>query len=309
MPPGSISAGPNNSRWAITLDSPHMRDWCIIGEARRRDRSAPRPRRANILAAPAMAERRASMPRPVIGLTAGRRNLYTEPDRVQEWLIGCDADYVESVARSGGTPVLLPRVSVAGVFEASVDRIDGLLLTGGGDVMSFLYGEEPHRTSRGQDPVRDEMEFQVLKLALERGIPVLGICRGIQVINVAFGGTLIQDIPSQIPESVLHWTNATDSVLCHTVTVEEDSMLAKVLGTTKLATNSWHHQCIGRVGQGLRVNCRATDGVIEGVESSSGLPILAVQFHPEESSKPFPIFQKLFDWLVQEATGYSRCRR
>lgn len=249
------------------------------------------------------------MRRPVIGLTAGRRNLYTEPDRVQEWLIGCDTDYVESVARSGGAPVLLPRVPDAGAFEASVDRIDGLLLTGGGDILSFRYGEEPHRTSRYQDPVRDDMEFEVLRLALERGIPVLGICRGIQVINVAFGGTLIQDIPSQIPESVLHWTNASDSVLCHTVTVADDSVLAEVLGTTKLATNSWHHQCIGQVGRGLRINCRATAGVIEGVESSSGLPILAVQFHPEESSRPFPTFQRLFDWLVQEAAKDSRRRR
>ena len=245
------------------------------------------------------------MRRPIIGLTTGKRNLYTGPNRIQESIVGCDIDYVESVTRSGGAPVLLPRVGDRSVYPAFVQAIDGLLLTGGGDIVSHRYGEEPHPSSRYHDPVRDEMEFEVLKLSLERGIPILGICRGLQVINVAFGGTLIQDIPSQIEEPVQHWTNASDSVLCHTVFIDEDSLLARVLRTTKLATNSWHHQSIANVGRGLRINCRAADGVVEGIESASGLKILAVQFHPEESSQPFPIFQKLFDWLVHEAQDSS----
>lgn len=164
-------------------------------------------------------------------------------------------------------------------------------------------GEEPHRSNRFQDPVRDEMEFTVLRLALEKEIPVLGICRGLQVINVAFGGTLVQDLVSEIPESVQHWTDAAESVLSHTVLVEEDSVLAAVLGTTRLATNSWHHQCVKRVGQGLRVNCRSLDGIVEGLESTEGRPLLAVQFHAEESALAFPVFQRLFDWLVAQATS------
>lgn len=248
------------------------------------------------------------MRRPIIGLTTGKRNLYTDPDRMQECIIGCDIDYVESVTRSGGAPVLLPRVGDRNACHAFIQAIDGLLLTGGGDIVSHRYGEEPHRSSRYQDPVRDEMEFEILRLSLERGLPVLGICRGLQVTNVASGGTLVQDIPSQIDGSVQHWTNASDSVLCHTVFIDDDSLLAQVLGTTKLATNSWHHQSVAKVGSGLRTSCRASDGVIEGIESANGLKLLAVQFHPEESSQPFPIFQRLFDWLVCEAqaTGGAR---
>lgn len=241
------------------------------------------------------------MAKPVIGLTTGRRNPFTESDRIQDWFIGCDHDYVDSVVRSGGAPVLLPRIADKEALEAAVDTIDGLLLTGGGDIVSQRYGEEPHRSCRFQDPIRDEMEFTVLRLALEKGIPVLGICRGLQLINVALGGTLIQDLVTQLPESVQHWTSAADSVLCHTVLVEEDSVLASVLGTTRLATNSWHHQCVKRVGQGLRVNCRSVDGVVEGIESSEGKPLLAVQFHAEESALAYPIFQRLFDWIVTEA--------
>jgi putative glutamine amidotransferase len=241
------------------------------------------------------------MARPVIGLTTGRRNPFTEQNRIQDWFIGCDHDYVDSVVRSDGACVLLPRIADQEALEAAVDRIDGLLLTGGGDIVSLRYGEEPHRSSRLQDPIRDEMEFTVLRLALEKGIPVLGICRGLQVINVALGGTLVQDLVSEIPDSVQHWTNAADSVLCHTVYVEEDSVLAKVLGTTRLATNSWHHQCVKQVGQGLRVSCRSADGIVEGLESSESKQILAVQFHAEESAPAFPVFQRLFDWLVTQA--------
>jgi len=152
------------------------------------------------------------------------------------------------------------------------------------------------------------MEFELLRLAIERGIPVLGICRGLQVINVGLGGTLIQDIPSQVSAAVQHWTNAVDTVLCHTVYIEEGSLLAQVLGMTKLATNSWHHQSVNKVGKGLKVNCRTSDGVVEGLESTEGLPVLAVQFHPEESSLSYPIFQKLFDWLVLESKNYKAKR-
>lgn len=248
------------------------------------------------------------MERPVIGLTTGRRNLFTVADRRQDSLIGCDIDYVESVTRSGGAPVLLPRLDDLSVCRCFTEVIDGLLLTGGGDIVSLRYGEEPHPSSRYQDPVRDEMEFELLRLAIERGIPVLGICRGLQVINVGLGGTLIQDIPSQVSAAVQHWTNAVDTVLCHTVYIEEGSLLAQVLGMTKLATNSWHHQSVNKVGKGLKVNCRTSDGVVEGLESTEGLPVLAVQFHPEESSLSYPIFQKLFDWLVLESKNYKAKR-
>ena len=241
------------------------------------------------------------MPKPVIGLTTGRRNRPVEGNEVQNADMGCDIMYPIAVMRAGGAPILLPRSDDAEVMASVMARVDGLLLTGGGDVVSLAYGEEPHPKAFGQDPVRDVAEFAAVRIALERGLPVLGICRGIQSLNVALGGTLIQDVPSQVAGACQHYTRASENMLAHTIDVEPDSLLARVLGVTTMAVNSWHHQAVKDVGEGLRVNCRARDGVIEGAESADGRPILAVQCHPEDSAEQWPVFQQLFDWLVAEA--------
>jgi len=241
------------------------------------------------------------MSRPIIAITTGRRNPTPERARRQLPATGCPLEYPECVARSGGAPVLLPRIDEPEAIASALAIADGLLLSGGGDVVSLAYGAEPHPKALYQDPIRDRVEFQAIRVAVGRRLPVLGICRGIQVLNVARGGTLIQDIPAEAPDACQHYAREVETVLSHTIDIENDSLLARVLETTCTTVNSWHHQAVREVGRGLRVNCRARDGVIEGLEADDGRPILAVQCHPEDCAEAYPLFQKLFDWLVDEA--------
>lgn len=139
-----------------------------------------------------------SKPKPLIALTAGRRNLATEAGAMQTVVAGCDVQYTKAVLRAGGAPLLVPCVTDPDALESVVARVDAVLLTGGGDVSPIEFGEEPHPKTALQDPARDRMELTLARLAVESGVPLLGICRGIQTLNVALGGTLIQDIPSQV---------------------------------------------------------------------------------------------------------------
>ncbi len=217
-------------------------------------------------------------------------------DQQNVWC-GCNQRYVVSILRAGGCPIILPYLSGETAVDALIERCDGLLLSGGGDVHSFRYNQEPHPRSGGQDPLRDTLEERALNAALKRGIPVLGICRGIQMLNVAFGGTLIQDIPTQVENPNKHYASGYAPTLLHSIKVTPNTLLDRVAGPQLTAVNSWHHQSVDALGEGLQVNAVAPDGVIEGIEASDGRPILAVQFHPEELSHEIAAFQRLFDWL------------
>jgi putative glutamine amidotransferase len=241
------------------------------------------------------------MPKPVILITAGKQGQAAARAEIQSFTSSCNMQYVDSVSRAGGAPITLPCVSDAEAIGAVLERVDAVLLTGGGDILAHAYGEEPHPASKYQDPARDEMEFAVTRRALMKGLPILGICRGVQLLNVAFGGSLIQDVLTQIPGALQHYSQGLAPLLLHKIEIEPDSLLARVMGTPSMAVNSYHHQSLSRVGDGLRVNCRSSDGVIEGAEAVDGRPILGVQFHPEECTALYPRFQNLFDWLVQEA--------
>jgi putative glutamine amidotransferase len=241
------------------------------------------------------------MRKPLILITVGRIPQATPHGELQSIATGCDTDYVDSVVRAGGAPLILPCIDNEEAVRAAVHACDGIILTGGGDVVSLNYGEEPHEMSKYQDPVRDATELTVARMALELEIPILGICRGMQVLNVACGGTLVQDIPSQIPEAVKHYSQGMHTVLLHTVDVESGTLMERVFGAGSVGINSYHHQAVKDLGRGLRVNCRARDGVIEGMESADGKPLLAVQFHPEECAAAYPQFQTFFNWVVQEA--------
>jgi len=241
------------------------------------------------------------MKKPLILITVGRIPQATPIGELQSVKTGCDTDYVDSVVRAGGAPIILPCIDDRDAIRASVQICDGVILTGGGDVVSLAYGEEPHEMSKFQDPVRDAMELEVARLALEMNLPILGICRGMQVLNVACGGTLVQDIPSQIPDAVKHYSQGMHTVLLHTVDVQSDTLMERVFGAGSVGINSYHHQAVKDLGAGLRPNCHARDGVIEGMESSEGKPILAVQFHPEECAAAYPQFQTFFNWVVEEA--------
>ncbi|MFI5035249.1 MAG: gamma-glutamyl-gamma-aminobutyrate hydrolase family protein [Acidimicrobiales bacterium] len=206
------------------------------------------------------------------------------------------SDYPKSVAEAGGLPVELARdADVEGVVE----RLDGLVLSGGADLDPAHYGAEAHSELGQLEQDRDEWEFALLSAARACHLPVLAICRGFQLVNVAFGGSLTQHVA--IDEGAGHpqW-DVDGRKPTHEVRMVEGTIAASLLPTA-WPVNSLHHQTISEVGPGLIVSARATDGVVEGLETPEG-DLLAVQWHPELLAKPDPTFQ----WLVREASAQRR---
>ncbi len=216
---------------------------------------------------------------PVIGITTRPRTIATSGGQ-----LGADTlqhTYRDSVARGGGVPLPLSPVRTDHV-GLLLDRLDGLVLTGGGDVAPEAYGGSRSEATYGIDDERDAFEFALAIGAKERRMPVLAICRGLQVVNVALGGTLIEDIPSFNGSS--HHAVRGDGVFTphQQVTLDEGCLLARVVGSTRLHVNSIHHQAIQDVAAGLRVVGRSADGIIEAVQAEDDTwPLLAVQWHPE----------------------------
>ena len=247
---------------------------------------------------------------PVIGITATLRE---DVDRVAERPLGrfvrADLDYVEGVAEAGGVPVVLPPVGEARTAEAVIGGLDGLLLSGGSDLHPGYYGEEPIPELGVTVPERDTFEMALLERALRRQIPILGICRGMQVLNVALGGTLYQDLPSQMDHMVLlgHRQETPKWQPTHEVEVDGGSKVAEILGTNELKVNSYHHQAIKGLASGLVTVAYASDGVIEAVESSdlSKRWIIAVQWHAEAMRDAGPEHRNLFEAHVSAAKRYA----
>ncbi len=197
-------------------------------------------------------------------------------------------NYARSLESAGLIPLVVPPLNDPTCAEAILDSAGGLLLTGGEDVNPELYGAAPHPKLGGINQQRDATELALLQAARDRRMPVLAICRGIQILNVAHGGTLYQDLSSERASSIrhdqLHDTSARDATArTHDVTVTPGSRLAAATGVTAMAVNSYHHQAINRIGAGLRVTAVAPDGVIEGVEvNDPSWWVLSVQWHPED---------------------------
>lgn len=193
-------------------------------------------------------------------------------------------DYETSVRAAGAEPRVVDQTVSA---TEALAGADGLLLTGGGDVDPALYGEAAHPTYDAAEPGRDAFEIELIARAVQADLPILGICRGLQVLNVARGGTLIQDIPSTVHEALEHRFAAPPHpsyLLAHTVSLSMDSRLAQALGErahSVVEVNSRHHQAIGRLGEGLVVTGVAQDGVIEAVEDPNRRFLIGVQWHPE----------------------------
>ncbi|HEY6532508.1 MAG TPA: gamma-glutamyl-gamma-aminobutyrate hydrolase family protein [Acidimicrobiales bacterium] len=203
--------------------------------------------------------------------------------------------FVDAIADAGGLPVLLPVLDPQ-VADAALDGIDGLLLSGGGDIDPAFYGAEPVPEVYDVDPRRDAWELALVDAALRRRIPVLGVCRGHQVLNVARGGRMIQHVP--LLTEVDHQERERFGELIHGVRVDPDSLVASVLGTDELGVNTLHHQAVAEPGEGLRVVALSDDGLIEAVESADRR-VIGVQWHPELLQHR-PEDRRLMRWLVEE---------
>lgn len=208
--------------------------------------------------------------------------------------------YVRAVEKAGMIPLLVPPFANPADVSAILDAVSGVVLTGGEDVDPASYGSSRHMALGDTNALRDRTEIALTLGARERRMPTLAICRGIQIANVALGGTLIQDIPSERPGSLDHERDGEREARVHEVSVAPESRLRCALGAGTLAVNSFHHQALDLVASGLRVTATAADGIIEGVESTDDWWMLGVQWHPEELTEtPEPWDRGLFLALAQ----------
>ena len=215
-------------------------------------------------------------------------------------------DYRQSVLHVGGDVRVIDATSNA---EEALKGLDGVLLTGGGDVDPAIYGEAPHATIDPAEPGRDQLEIGLVKLARERNIPLLAICRGIQVLNVACGGTLVQDIASQVPGALSHRLAVPPHQpmeFAHEVWIDKDSQLSRLLrerlrDTDACDVNSRHHQAVRQIAPGFVVSATAPDGVIEGIEDPKARFCVGVQWHPENFFRTGE-FRPLFEGFLEAST-------
>jgi putative glutamine amidotransferase len=213
-------------------------------------------------------------------------------------------DYVAAVSGAGGIPLVIPPMSVAD--EILIGRLDALVVSGGPDVDPALYGEGPHHHLGPIDPDADARELQVVQAADEREIPILAICRGMQLVNVSRGGGLWQDLPTEQPSDVVHRQMDPGTVMTHPVTVEGDSLLGELTYgehedvAHRLPVNSFHHQAVRTLGRDLRITARAEDGVVEAYEATDRPFLVGVQWHVE-SLVHDPRHAALFSGLVAAA--------
>lgn len=223
---------------------------------------------------------------PMVGISCGRTEGGSD---------ALGARYVQAVLRGGGVPFIIPTVETPEQAEAVIERLDGIVFSGGEDVNPAWYGEAVWNESVQVNPVRDRSDSLLARAAVASGMPILAICRGQQLMNVVLGGSLYQDIPTQLPEARQHRGGIT-----HKIGAEPGSFLARVFGPDSLTVNSWHHQAVKSVAPGLRVVARADDGVVEAMENEQ---VWAVQFHPES------LLLSDDSWLPLFQAFTGRCRR
>lgn len=215
-------------------------------------------------------------------------------------LFGNNRAYVQAVLRAGGSPVLLPPVKDDGVLESIRPRIDGLLLSGGGDIDPVYYQEDALPETDEPDTARDFTEFRLTKWALADGLPILGICRGMQVLNVALEGTLYQDIPQQVPQAARHnYAPRAGNTVAHHLRLAPGSRFASIMGTAQPDANSFHHQAVKEPGKGVEIVGWSDDGLAEALEVPAYPFVVAVQYHPEALDPSDLPSQRLFRAFVE----------
>lgn len=215
-------------------------------------------------------------------------------------------DYIEAIRLTGGNPIILPIVEGNELIAEQISLIDGLLLSGGYDVSPLFYGEESQRGLEVVRPDRDRYEMQLLDIAKKSFKPILGICRGLQILNVAFGGTLYQDIPISIPTALQHQQKAQVDEATHHVQIVAHTKLQQIFEEELILTNSFHHQAIRDLAPCFTASAHSFDGIIEGIEGKEDHFILGVQWHPELMIRKHPKMFKLFHAFVDAAKKGNR---
>jgi putative glutamine amidotransferase len=240
------------------------------------------------------------MTKPIIGIGSDVAQRRGERERAFAYMT-----YVESLRRAGAVPVLIPPQPENA--EAIIEGLDGILLAGGDDCDPAVYGEQPHPSVEPMDPRRQNNDLNLARLARQRGIPTLGICLGVQVMNVAAGGSLIQDIGSEVQTEIDHASEPSDRHR-HDVLLEKGTRLAGILHEQELNVNSSHHQAIREIGEGLRVTAHAPDGIIEGLEDPGHPFYVGVQWHPEDMPNEGSA-SALFGAFVEAARTYAQRKK
>ena len=241
---------------------------------------------------------------PLIGLTTTRNQ-----NSIGNTQFSLGIDYPNSVLRAGGIPALIPLGQSEKQLEQLIPKLDGLIFTGGGDILPDHYHGIHHPMISFVDEDRDQVEFSLFKRILSERIPFFGICRGFQVINVALGGTLYEDILDQKPGALRHQYHPdyARDYLAHPVKIETDSMLAEIIGEAEINVNSFHHQGIKQLAPKLRATAYAPDAIIEGIEMIDYPYGLAVQWHPE-NLYAYPKMRALFEAFVEAAKTFQQTR-
>lgn len=243
------------------------------------------------------------MTRPLIGVTAGEIH-----DRDHPWTplaYGQSRTYTDSVIKAGGVPVILPITDDMAILDEYYARMDGWLFAGGNDLEPVLYGEKAGVHVKDVSKVRDTLEVYLMKKALKDQKPILGICRGMQLMNILRDGTLYQDIPTDLPGKQNHRRSSEErdtEQFAHFLKLDPTSRLAAILGDAVLPSNTHHHQAIKKLGKGFKETAWAEDGIIEAIEDDSQPFLLGVQSHPESMLRAEPRWLNLFQSLIAAST-------
>jgi len=248
--------------------------------------------------------------RPLIGITTSTTD--REQNAAKPAASHANLAYSQSILRAGGLPLLLPNSLPPKDADAAMSGLHGLLLTGGGDVDPVNWGEAPHPKLGFVDPQRDSLEMALLRAALRRDMPVLGICRGVQLMAVALDGDLWQDIPSQLPACDVHFQQPPRHLAHHSVRITPDSPLARIFqpehtrdADYRLQVNSFHHQAVRKSGPALAPIAWSDDELIEALAAPDAVFVLGVQWHPEEMAATDPLQARLFAAFVEAARDYA----